>query len=205
MKKLLLFLLVVAMVPVAQAQFSFGLRGGLNFSRLPEKTYTLNAPQNQISTLSESYTGFHVGVVSQISLLGIFIMPELLFVSSGHDLKLEKDGEEIFYQQKFSQIDIPVLVGTKIGPLRAGVGPVASIMLNSRSDLPEEAGFKERFNPATYGFQLGAGINLGNLAFDLKYQFGLSNLGDGIVIGGQTYDFDTRPRQIVFSIGLMLL
>lgn len=204
MKKLILFLLILAAVPVAQAQLSLGLRGGMNFSRLPQKTFSLDAPQNQISTLRDSYTGFHIGAMGQISLLGIFIMPELLFVSTGNDFLLEKGGEEIFYQQKFSQVDIPVMVGTKIGPLRAGVGPVATFVLNSTSDLPDDAGFNERFNAATYGLQLGAGVTLGNLAFDLKYQFGLSNLGDGIEIGGQTYDFDTRPRQFVFSIGLML-
>ncbi|TVQ14683.1 MAG: PorT family protein [Bacteroidetes bacterium] len=205
MKRTLLFFLLLGVVHVSQAQFSFGLRGGMNFSRLPSKTYELDDPQTRIKTVSESYTGFHAGVMAQISLMGVFVMPELLFVSTGHDLVLEREGEpDSFFQQKFSYIDIPVMVGAKIGPLRAGIGPVASILLNSSSGLSsEESGFKERFNPATYGFQLGAGMNLGNLALDLKYQFGLSNLGDGIEIGETTYNFDSRPRQIVFSIGLL--
>ncbi|MFW6227672.1 MAG: porin family protein [Bacteroidota bacterium] len=204
MKKTFLVLLLLGVVHVSQAQFSFGLRGGMNFSRLPSNTYELNNPETRIKTVNEAYTGFHVGAVAQISLLGVFVMPELLFVSTGHDLLLEREGQENkFYQQKFSQLDIPVMVVTKIGPVRAGIGPVATILLDSDSGLADDADYKEKFNSATYGFQLGAGLNLGNLAFDLKYQFGLSDLGDGIEIGENTYDFDTRPRQIIFSIGLM--
>ncbi len=204
MKRIVIVLLMLSAVHVSQAQFSFGLRGGMNFSRLPEKTYQLDAVDTQIKTLSDSYTGFHIGAMAQISLMGVFIMPELLFVSTGHDMVLERPGrEDEYFQQKFSQLDIPVMVGAKIGPLRAGLGPVATILLNSSSNLPEDADYEERFNSATYGFQVGAGINVGNIALDLKYQFGLSNLGDGIEIEGTTYDFDTRPRQFVFSIGLL--
>jgi hypothetical protein len=81
---------------------------------------------------------------------------------------------------------------------------VASILLNSKSNLEEDAGFSERFDPATYGFQVGAGVTLGKMAIDLKYQFNLSPLGDGIKIGNDVYSFDSRPRQLVFSIGLLL-
>jgi hypothetical protein len=206
MKRTIFFVLMLLVVQVSQAQFSFGLRGGLNFANLPEKTYSLDdAKTTTISTLSDSYTGFHVGAMAQISLLGLFIMPELLFVSTGNDLVLNRQGEDpAYFKQKFSQLDIPVMVGTKLGPVRLGLGPVASILLNSKSNLPEGAEFKERFNSATYGMQLGAGLTLGNLAIDLKYQFGLSNLGDGIEIGNRTYNFDTRPRQFILSIGFLL-
>lgn len=205
MKRTFLFFLLLGVIQVSQAQFSFGLRGGLNFSRLPSNTYELNDPQTRINTVDESYSGFHAGVMAQISLLGVFVMPEILFVSTGNDLVLEREGEpDSYFQQKFSHIDIPVMVGAKIGPLRAGIGPVASILLDNSSGLAsEEPGFRERFHPASYGFQLGAGLNLGNLALDLKYQLGLSDTGDGIEIGETTYNFDSRPRQIIFSIGLL--
>lgn len=195
----------MCLLQTANAQISFGLRGGMNFSSLPRNTYSLNDDDGtRITTLSDSYTGFHIGAMSQINLLAVFVMPEFLFVFSGNEMRLQRQGQEDeYYKQRFTQIDIPVMVGTKLGPLRAGLGPVASIILNSSSDMPDDAGYRERFNKATYGMQLGIGVNLGNLAFDLKYQFGLSKLGDGIELGNTTYDFDTRPRQTVFSIGLM--
>lgn len=207
MKKTALFLLMLFAIQVSQAQVSFGLRGGLNFSRLPSESVSFNSVENvqsEIRTISDSYTGFHVGLMGEVSLLGIFIMPELLFVNSGNYLVVEQGDTRTDVIQKFSQIDIPVMVGTKIGPLRAGLGPVATIMINSDSNMSDDFAFREKFNSATYGFQLGAGVTLGNIALDLKYQFGLSNLGNGIQLGDNTYDFDTRPRQLVFSVGLLL-
>lgn len=207
MKKTALFLLMLFAIQVSQAQVSFGLRGGLNFSRLPSESVSFNSVENvqsEIRTISDSYTGFHVGLMGEVSLLGIFIMPELLFVNSGNYLVVEQGDTRTDVIQKFSQIDIPVMVGTKIGPLRAGLGPVATIMINSDSNMSDDFAFREKFNSATYGFQLGAGVTLGNIALDLKYQFGLSNLGNGIQLGDNTYEFDTRPRQLVFSVGLLL-
>ncbi len=205
MKKVFLILIAFFLVQASQAQVSFGLRGGMNFSSLPEKTYELNEHgESSIRSLSDANTGFHVGVMSQIRLMGIFIQPELLFVSTSNDLVLQRQGmEDDYYKQRFRKMDIPVLVGTSFGPLRLGAGPVASILLNKSSDLPDEAGFKERFNPATFGFQLGVGINLGNIALDFKYENNLSRLGDSIEIGEREYDFDTRPRQYILSIGLL--
>jgi hypothetical protein len=203
MKKVAIIILLLLAVQISQAQFKFGLRGGLNFSMIPQETYILNDAETSVSTLRDSYTGFHIGAMSQISLAGVFIMPELLFVSTGHHMVLREGDTEVFYQQKFSQIDVPVMVGSKIGPVRLGVGPVAGIILNSKSELPEDAAFKERFKPTTWGFQAGAGLTLGTMALDLKYQFGLSSLGDGITIGNQTYNFDARTRQIVLSIGFL--
>ncbi len=207
MKKTALFLMMLFAIQVSQAQVSFGLRGGLNFSRLPSESVSFTSIENvqsEVKTISDSYTGFHVGLMGEVSLLGLFIMPELLFVNSGNYLVVEQGDTRTDVIQKFSQLDIPVMVGTKIGPIRAGLGPVATIMINSDSNMSEDFAFKERFNSATYGFQLGAGVTLGNIALDLKYQFGLSNLGNGIQLGDNTYEFDTRPRQIVFSVGLLL-
>lgn len=205
MKRTFFIILMLLMIhQVSNAQFSFGIRGGLNFANLPEQTFQLDDTQTEIRTLSDSYTGFHVGVMGHISLLGVFIMPEILFVSTGNDLVLTQGEENVYYKQKFSQLDIPVMVGAKIGPIRAGLGPVATILLNSESGLSDaNSDYRARFNSATYGIQVGAGLNLGNMAIDLKYQFGLSNLGDGIVIGERTYAFDTRPRQLVLSIGFL--
>lgn len=215
MKKILIIIAVVFAVQTTQAQIKFGVRGGMNFSSLPEKTFTIDDPQfgnSEIRTLSDNYTGFHIGVMSQINLLAVFVQPELLFVFTGSELQVVDtengtNGDGYFTQQ-FSKIDVPVLVGGKLGPVRLGVGPVASIVLNSNSGLEDKEFYEtenlnEQINSATFGFQVGAGVNLGNIAIDLKYEGSLSNLSDGLTLGDTTYPFDTRPRQFIVSIGLL--
>lgn len=191
------------------AQFSAGLRGGLHFSSLPERTYAIN--DALIDALSDSYTGFHLGLISQVKIKGFFFQPELLFVSSGNHFRYENPDQErdIFFIQRFSKVDIPVLIGLRAGPLRIGAGPVATWFIENSSNLTEseyytgDKDLSQRFNETTYGYQLGFGLDIGNIALDLKYEGSLNNYSEEIIIGGVPFTFDTRPRQIIFSIGLM--
>ncbi len=184
-----------------------GLRGGMNFSSLP-KTSQLNINGATIETLSDSYTGFHFGFVGHLSLLNFFIQPELLYVQTGQEMLVTWDNsiDSDFFTNKYSHLSIPVLAGTSIGPLRVGAGPVLSFLLDSKQGFSNLMGEDLDFqnNSATIGFQAMAGIKVGNLMFDLKYEGNLSRLGDGVDVGGTSWDFDTRPRQFIVSIGILV-
>lgn len=210
MNRYFLIAALLLIANVANAQFSLGLRGGLNFTSLPSKSYQIN--DDKIEALPDYYSGFHVGAVSLIQLDVFFIQPELLFLNTGTQMRYIQSNEspDVYYIQKFSRLDIPVLFGAKTGSLRVGIGPVASIVLNNSNNLTSSDNFtsddslKEKFNRATYGYQIGVGLNVGNLLFDLKYEASLSNLSEEVTIGNASFPFDTRPRQIIFSIGLLL-
>lgn len=209
MKRCFLIIILLFAVQSLSAQFSVGLRGGLNFTSLPVKTYEID--KAQIEALPDSYTGFHLGLITQAKFSGFFIQPEFLFVSSGNQFRYEHPDLErdIFFTQRFSKVDIPVLFGLRGGPLRLGLGPVASYMLENSSNLTQsefyegENKLSEKFNSLTYGFQLGVGLDIGNIVLDLKYEGSLNNYSEEMIIGDSTFTFDTRPRQIVFSIGLL--
>ncbi len=209
MKRYIPAIILLFTVQSLSAQFSVGLRGGLNFTSLPVKTYEID--NARIEALPDSYTGFHIGLITQAKFAGFFIQPEVLFVSSGNQFRYEHPDQErdIFFTQRFNKVDIPVLFGLRGGPLRLGAGPVASFMLENSSNLTEseyytgENNFSEKFNELTYGFQLGVGLDIGNIVLDLKYEGSLSNYSEEITIGGSAFIFDTRPRQIIFSIGLL--
>lgn len=207
MKRLIIVVLLAAGISNLHAQIGFGLRGGLNFSSLPTNTYQVDV--YELEALPDSYTGWHIGVLSQLHFAGFFVQPELLFVATGNHMRLrEENQEDFFFTQRFSKIDLPVMVGSKIGPLRIGIGPVASFLLHSSSELDDEDRFRaldirENFNAATFGFQVGAGLDLSNILIDFKYEGNLSKLGNGIEVRGSNYAFDTRPRQFILSIGLL--
>lgn len=209
MKRYILIVVLILSVQSLSAQFSLGIRGGLNFSSLPVKTYELE--NSSIEALPDSYTGFHLGLITQAKFSGFFIQPEFLFVSSGSQFRYEHPDQErdVFFTQRFSKIDVPILFGLRGGPLRLGLGPVASYFLDNSSNLTEsefyagDTSFSDKFNELTYGYQVGVGLDIGNIVLDLKYEGSLSNYSEEVSIGGSTFKFDTRPRQIVFSIGLL--
>ncbi|MCK7536999.1 MAG: hypothetical protein MZV63_41575 [Marinilabiliales bacterium] len=61
---------------------------------------------------------------------------------------------------------------------------------------------KEEFNGTTWGYQVGLGLDVfKKLTIDLKYEGSLSKLGDGVKIGGEVQDFDSRNSKIILSLG----
>ena len=94
MKKLFLFAIaIIGFTISSQAQnFRFGLKGGLNFT-------TLNG--GNISDTIDSKTGYHIGAVAQLSLLGSFaIQPELIYSTQGiNDLNI--DYLNLVFERRF--------------------------------------------------------------------------------------------------------
>ena len=208
MKKLIILSVFIFIGVASQGQLNFGISGGLNLSSIPDRDeITIN--DHTIETLDDNYTGFHIGFMSQISLPFIFVQPELLYTSIGNDMRRtsELTEEEVYYERKIRRIDLPVLAGTYIGPVRVGLGPVGSILVGESSVLDDDIDvdeFEEDINRMTFGYQLGAGINISNLVLDVKYEGGLTKLGDRVIVGGEKQQFDSRPRQFIISLGVLL-
>ncbi len=189
----------------------FGIRGGLNFSSVSSaKEITLSGDYDgSITALKDSYTGFHFGVVGYFSLLNVFIQPELLYSQTGQEMLIQGthgSNEDEYFTNKFSHISIPVVAGPTFGPLRFGLGPVFSILLDSKQGYSAHMGDALDFdyNRTTLGYQAMLGLKVKNIMLDFKYEGSLSRLSDGVSIGGNSFDFDTRPRQFIFSVGILL-
>ncbi len=191
---------------LAFSQVRFGLRGGINSSRLNSDT-EVNTGDYKIKCPNYSVIGYHVGLISQIELFSFFIQPELLYSAIHNDLDVydlnsANPDEAVAVKQKLNRIDIPVMLGYKLKILKLEVGPVASFMISSTSDLKTITEYDMQWNKATIGYQAGIGLDIGKIALDVKYEGSLSNLGTGINIGGTTTSFDTRMNQIILSVGL---
>jgi hypothetical protein len=108
-----------------------------------------------------------------------------------------------FGKQKFYKLDLPVIVGVKVGPLKLQAGPVGTMVIKSKSDLLDKYNLQETFRGATFGYQAGLGLELSSLLVDVKYEGNLSKLGDGVEIAGQNFNFDQRMHQWIFSVGFL--
>ncbi len=218
-KKLIVIVLALfTVVGTANAQFlRFGFKGGVTSSNVKFNNKTLD----QISTTSgakdflveqgNSKMGLQFGFFGRIQIVGFFIQPELLFSHSQGEVQLTDVTSSQVYQetQKFNKIDIPVMVGWKLGPARLGLGPVASFMLNESDGLRSKLASlttettKNNFKNATFGYQIGVGLDiLKKIALDVKYEGNLSKLGSGLTLDGTNYKFDQRNPQWIFSVGI---
>jgi len=203
MKSRLLILIALCLSFSLSGQaIKFGIRGGINSSQV--KVSDFSGSSYELDYAKGSKIGYHFGVITQIKLLGIFLQPELLFTTAKNDIKISDiNNNEFFGHQNFYKIDVPVLAGIKLGPLKLQAGPVATMALGSTSDLLDQYNIHQTFSGATFGYQAGVGLELASLLIDVKYEGNLSKLGDAIEIGNTRYNFDQRMSQWILSIGYL--
>lgn len=220
MKRILIAAALLFTANVAMCQiFALGIKGGLNSTKVKMKDVVTTIKANdgtEAQVMMEdasSGLGFHVGGFARINALVMFVQPEIYYTNLSSNIKISpKEGvsKEETDVVKNHRIDIPVIVGAKFGPARLGLGPVASFNLKSDAKVSDE--YKETFgkglenakNTATFAMQIGAGLDiLKKLTLDLRYEFGLSKLGDKVTIGGKDFKTDQRANSFIASIGWM--
>lgn len=173
MKKILLsaFLMLFSTVAFSQLlpSFQMGIKGGANLSKF--------STQNTFS--SDNRAGYYVGLWTRIGAAGLHLQPEVYL--SGKNTTFTDDNN-IENDIKFTSLDVPVLIGTKLGAagvgLRLNTGPVFSFILDDEQKFGEAVGNVSRldFKGQNIGWQFGAGVDIGNLGVDLRYETGLSNV-----------------------------
>lgn len=215
MKKLVLIaIFILPFFMVTQAQIQFGVKGGITSTSIKADDVIQVDDASDIEELAvkgkNSKIGFQGGIMARISIVKLYVQPELLFTSTGGEVEVSAllengDTYSEIREQKYRQLDFPIMLGYKFGPARIQAGPVGTIILGTDPSLDGFRGmdYEEEFNGATWGYQVGVGLDLGKkLTIDVKYEGNLSKLGDGVKIGGETRDFDSRNSQFVASVGI---
>ncbi len=220
MRKLLILFAMVVLLFNGKTLYAadFGIRGGVNLSSLPStQGLRLNAPgqfSHYFEALEDAYTGFHFGIFLNINVSQLFLRTELLYTETGRSMVVASDMDrypDVIFQTlnpTYSHLTLPLILGRHVGPFKVGAGPVASVLLDNTwssvylSDIDKDAYFDYR--ETTIGFQIMGGLQIGRVLMDVKYEHNLSRFGEGITIGGEFFEFHTRPRQFIFSLGLIL-
>ncbi len=197
MKKLILAALVFC-GGTAIAQSTYGIKGGLNYGATGEyENFSQVAGDASSIEDGNNKTGYHLGIFGKLEFLGIFLQPELVYTN----LNTEYNN----FDYKIDKIDAPILVGINLlGPLHIKAGPSFQYILNNKL---ENSSFKisEVENEITLGYQLGAGINLGRLGFDLRYEGAFKeNNAFGDAAADTNFRIDSRPSQWILGVSYNL-
>jgi Outer membrane protein beta-barrel domain len=183
MKKQLFILfaiLLIGKLNESQAQFTLGIKGGINLAQLKTDFKSQSVSELWKQSL-DTQLGYAGGVYARIG-SKLFIQPELIFSAKGGSLNiLPANGSvEKTIAIDYTNLDIPLLIGYKFGPIRINGGPMASFKLSSEATNEElktySSNVGESFKNAAYGYQVGGGIDIGSLSVDLRYEGSLSEV-----------------------------
>ncbi len=201
-KVVILAMLLCTTVLMAQdKQINFGVKAGLNYgdNGKIEINDLTNAGQNILTEDADSRVGFHIGAFIRANLTeNFYIKPELQFTQtkSRYNIANSKVDYDI------SKLDLPILAGVKIiGPLHVFGGPALQYIVNNDLD---DVTIGDVENDFTVGVQFGAGIQLGRINADIRYERGLSENNAQTIVDniGQEIRVDSRANQFILSLGL---
>ncbi len=205
----MLLLICTLSFQMANAQFKFGVRGGLSTMDISTKELIIKNKNdiNQLGiSINDANYGVHLGFFAQAKLGKFFIQPEVLFNSNSVEYKLndftEAAGFSTLKKESFQNLDLPIMIGAKFGPLRLQGGPVGHVFINSKSELFDIDGYSQKFDNMTWGYQAGIGLDLWKFIIDLKYEGSFSDFGDHMVFDGKGYSFDDTPGRFIASLGI---
>jgi len=204
MKKFMLTVFAAIIAVAAFSQVKFGLKAGAATTTVP--TYDVSPGTSNIEALKNASYGFHAGAFLRITLMGMYVMPEVVFASTSYDYTVTtaENPEEVL-TQKFDKLEIPLLLGAILGPVRINAGPSATILIGSPKELISDSDFTDLYRSATFGYQAGIGVDIAKkLTLDLRYGGSLSKkFGESVTIGTQTFNLDQRESSVILSIGFM--
>ena len=203
----LLFVLAFAKANASLAQFTIGIKGGVNLSQLKTDFKSQSFGDNLQQSL-DTKTGYVGGVYVRIG-SKFFIQPEFIFSAKGGSVNILKGGSTSTAQTvaiEYTNFDIPLMLGFKVGLLRLNAGPMASFKISDKGlDEALKAysnNVGESFKNASYGYQAGGGVDLGALSLDLRYEGSLSE------VTGNTFNnvnFTQKGNLWQLTLGLRLL
>jgi len=211
MKKLFVIVLAVFIALPAFSQVKFGLKAGLSTTSLTMetlKTLTSGTTSYTVDALEGANYGFHGGAFVRLSILGFYLQPELLFSSRTDEytvVDLDHPTVETISKQKLNKLDIPLMLGFHLGPLRLNGGPAASLLINSPKDLIDHPDFTAMYNNFTFGYQAGVGVDiLKRITVDLRYEGSLKKYQTQIEnLAGTKFKLDDRPNAFLLSLGII--
>jgi len=193
MKKIVLSLFIItSVIFTAQSQIlpsvQFGLKGGLNLASVSSSASSTFSSNNQ--------AGYLGGVWARFGALGFNFQPEVYITRKSTDVTSASTGVET--KANFTSIDVPLLLGAKIGALGIGgrfyTGPVVSFAINKNQSLAgaSQALYSMNYKDQNFAWQFGAGLDIKAISFDLRYEAGLTS---------QTYQ-GTTTKLNLFSLSV---
>lgn len=230
MKKSLLLLVAALLLTTPllaqkrRSAFAMGLKGGVNLSQLktgdfftarlgengmPQFAYNGQVLRDNLRDSYDTRTGLAGGVWMRFGRT-LFIQPEAVVSSKGGAFEVYYNGQNVsdMVKVKLTTIDVPILVGLKLGPIRVNAGPMASFLVGNNQTLGQAlqqyttGSVSDAFKKAYYGYQLGGGLDLGSVSLDVRYEGSWSDVSSiSLQSVAQNTQFNQRNNLWQVTVG----
>ena len=206
MKRSIFSLICLFISAMSFAQIEFGIKAGLSSYDLANESFLVNSGGNKVEwNIKNAGYGHHFGIYTRLTLLGLYLEPAILFNSNRITYDIKEYGESGAFtkikNEKYNQLDIPIMAGIKLGVLRFQGGVVGHLFINSITDVVDYKGYDQRFRTGSYGWQAGVGLDIWKLRMDLNFEGNLDKFGDHVTINGQEYAFADTPSRLLLTMG----
>ncbi|MCJ8211244.1 PorT family protein [Mucilaginibacter sp. RS28] len=184
MRKIYLFATILLTIICGQVNaqllptFQFGVKGGVNLT-------SINTSSTFGNLSGDNRAGFIGGLWARVGGAGLHFQPELYYTTKNVTVRADNTSAE--NKASFSSLDLPLLIGTRVGALGVGArfntGPLVSFAINKDQNYSSAFGnaVNLRYKDQNYAWQFGAGLDIKQISFDLRYELGLNKIptGDG--------------------------
>lgn len=168
------------------------IKAGINIATMGQEDQ--NVSRSDIR--NHSIVGPVVGIAGDLNIVNFFaIHPELLYSQSGGRNTYDFLGTTTETTYRINYLELPVLAKLKFGGATGGLyvaaGPFLGFALSGKSKVVTDVGgsqvvsekkytFDDQDNARrlNYGVVGAAGVRLGNVTFDVRYNYGINNLLD---------------------------
>ncbi len=226
-----LTIFILAVTLTHAQKFTLGIKGGVNTSQLTMGDFvgTRMSPnggsvlfvngktiRDNLQASLNQKTGLVGGIFMRFG-KHIFVQPEFLVSTKGGSFDIIRNDrpdtpvtETI--DVRYTSFDVPILFGLKGGPFRINAGPVASFIVGNNEKLNDalraytSGSFENAINKATYGYQLGAGLDILGFSIDVRREGTFNNLSSAqIGPANAPTQFGQKLNSWQVTLGLKLI
>ena len=176
MKKYFLSIAIVAAAAISANAQSLGVKAGINFSKI-----------NTNNVSESTVTGYQAGLFARFG-HSLYIQPELYLGSSGGKFDFQNSNNTVTTNGKvtFTSLNVPLLIGKGFGGdnlnFRIMAGPVFSYLMDKNQSFTDNVSGAYNdfgdYKKSTLGYQAGAGIDVGHITADFRYEGGLTKINE---------------------------
>ena len=200
-------LMAVVLSSFAIGPFTLGIKGSINSSKITTDNYSVG-DFNYSNFKSDAKSGYNLGAFARLG-TKIYLQPELLYCVRNSQSTSGTANQSV----KLKTIQVPILLGfklidLKLASIRAFTGPAMSFpMKSSKVTYDGVSGpiyDTENYKNNIWDWQLGAGVDVGMITLDCRYEWGLSKTSEGSVnVTNPT--FVNKGNTLTFSVGFKFI